>query len=130
MFLWGMVIAAAGVGLLAMAVLCVAAPGRARRFLGGFASSARAHYLELGLRLVAGAALVLFSPSMHLAEIFRLFGWVIIATSVALLCIPWRWHQRFAGRVVPIVNQYLGVYAVGNLALGVLLLYGIARPFT
>lgn len=128
--LWGMVIAAAGVGLLAMAVLCVAAPDKARRLLGGFASSARAHYLELAIRLVAGAALVLFSPSMHLSEIFRLFGWVIIVTSIALLFIPWRWHQRFAGRVVPIVNQYLVLYAVGNLALGVLLLYGLTRTFT
>lgn len=130
MFLWGMVIAAAGIGLLAMGVLGFVAPDRVRRFLDGFASSARAHYLELALRLVAGAALVLFAPSMHLAEIFRLFGWVVIVTTIGLLFIPWRWHQRFARFVVPIVNRYLGVYAVGSLALGALLLYGLSRALT
>jgi len=128
MWLAGTVVAAMGLGLVVMALLGVIAKEPLHRFLRGFATSARAHYAELFVRLIAGASFVIFSPRMHFAEIFRLFGWIIIITSVALLFIPWQWHQRFAGWVIPVVIRYLQLYAFASLALGAFILYGLAYP--
>lgn len=124
----GLVIALAGLGMIAMAGAAIFSPGRLRRFLGGFARSAHVHFLELAVRLVVGASFIVFSPHLHLAGIFRLFGWIIVLTSIVMLFIPWRWHQRFAGTVVPVVIRHLPMYALGSFMLGAFILYGILRP--
>jgi len=52
----------AGLYLIGLAVGLFLSPARATRFLGGFASSAFAHDLELVLRLTAGRAILLGAP--------------------------------------------------------------------
>lgn len=111
--------------LLAFSIAAFARPPSARRLLESFASSARAHYLEQGLRLLAGAALVVASPAMAGSQLFLLLGWLLILTSAALLCVPWRWHQWFAREVIPPVIRYLGLYAAVVAALAIVLLYAV-----
>lgn len=124
MLIAGLIVTATGLGLSAFAPLALIAPDHARRFLRGFAGSAYAHYFEVTARLIAGASFIVFSSAMHFAEIFRWFGWLIVVTSVAMLLIPWRWHQRFAERVIPIVIRFLPLYALASLGLGAFILYG------
>lgn len=102
-----------------------AKPAIAERFLMRFASSARAHYVEQIFRLLIGAALVVLSPAMWEPTMFWLVGWAIVVSSATLLCIPWRWHHRLGERILPIVVRNLRLYAVGSLAFGALLLYGV-----
>jgi hypothetical protein len=102
-----------------------ARPAIAERFLMHFASSARAHYVEQVLRLLVGAALVVLSPAMWQPTVFWLVGWVVVISSVALMCAPWQWHHRFGERIRPIMFRYLRLYAVGAFAFGALLLYGV-----
>jgi uncharacterized protein YjeT (DUF2065 family) len=119
------VVVAFGLFLIAFTVVVFAKPAIAERFLSAFASSARAHYIEQVLRLLIGAALVVLSPGMWQSNIFWLVGWTIVVSSLALMCAPWQWHQRFGERVRPIFMRHLRLYAVGALAFGVLLLYGV-----
>jgi len=102
-----------------------AKPERAERFLMAFASSARTHYVEQVFRILVGAALVVVSSTMWQPEMFWLFGWAIVVSSAALICVPWQWHDRLGERVRPMLVRYLKLYAVGAFALGVLLLYGV-----
>jgi len=101
-----------------------ARPARAERFLMSFATSARAHYVEQACRLVVGAALIVLSSTMWEPTMFWLFGWAIVLSSAALICVPWQWHDRLGKRVRPMLVRYLKLYAVGAFALGILLLYG------
>lgn len=123
-----LVIAATSLGMIAMATAAIFSPDLLRRFLRGFASSARVHFFELAVRLVVGGSFIVFSPHLHLSGVFRLFGWLIVLTTVVMLLIPWQWHQRFAGTVVPVVTQHLRLYALGSLLLGAFILYGLVRP--
>ncbi|MEH8018453.1 hypothetical protein MN202_14520 [Rheinheimera muenzenbergensis] len=118
----GIVILAA-LFLLGLAAVSLVNPRLAVRFLHGFASSARAHYSEVGLRLIVGAALVVAAPEMRFSTAFMLFGWLIIATSIVLLLVPWRWHQRFAQSVLPPLTTRVWLFAVLSLPLAVTLLY-------
>ena len=85
-----------GLYLIGFAVVLLLLPARATRFLGGFASSAFTHYLELILSLIAGGAILLFAPHMLFSDFFVIFAWILVVTTVGLFAVSWRWHQRFA----------------------------------
>jgi hypothetical protein len=114
-----------GVLLIVLTGVAFAKPAIAERFLMHFASSARTHYVEQTFRLLIGAALVVLSPAMWQPTMFWLVGWAIVVSSAALMCVPWQWHHRFGERLLPIVVRHLRLYAVGSLAFGALLLYGV-----
>lgn len=119
------VIVLAGLYLIALGAASLLAPSRAARFLLGFVSSGRAHYLELFLRFIVGAALVLHAPRMFLPGAFNLFGWVLLITTACLLLLPWHWHQRFAQQAVPKATRYIGLIGVASLAMGGFLLAAV-----
>ena len=119
------VVVAFGLLLIVFTGVAFATPAIAERFLMRFASSARTHYVEQIFRLLIGAALVVLSPAMWQPTMFWLVGWAIVVSSAALMCVPWQWHHRFAERMLPIVVRHLRLYAVGSLAFGALLLYGV-----
>jgi hypothetical protein len=123
----GMLVVAFGLFLIGLAVLIAIKPLVAERFLRSFASSARAHYVEQALRLIAGGALVVFSPSMSYPDLFRLFGWLIVATATALLLLPWQWHCEFGTWAIPLVIRHMKLFALGAVALGILIFYGVSR---
>jgi hypothetical protein len=114
-----------GLLLIALTGVAFAKPAIAERFLMRFASSARTHYVEQIFRLLIGAAIVVLSPAMWQPTMFWLVGWAIVVSSAALMCVPWQWHHRFGERILPIVIRHLRLYAVGSLAFGALLLYGV-----
>jgi hypothetical protein len=126
----GMLVVAFGFFLIGLAVLIAIKPQLAERFLRSFASSARAHYAEQALRLIAGGALVLFAPSMWYPDLFRLFGWLIVVTAVALLLVPWRWHYDLGNWAIPLVIRHIKLFALGAAALGILIFYGVSRVVT
>ena len=120
----GIVVIAFGLFLIGLSGIIFAKPGLAERFFMSFASSARAHYIEQVVRLLIGASLVVLSPAMWQAKIFRVIGWAVVISSAGLILLPWRWHHRFAQRVLPTVVRHMRLFAVGLFAFGVLLVYG------
>jgi hypothetical protein len=114
-----------GLSLITFTGVAFAKPARAERFLMAFASSARTHYVEQVLRILIGAALVVLSSTMWQPNMFWLLGWAIVVSSAALICVPWQWHDRLGERLRPMLVRHLKLYAVGALAFGVLLLYGV-----
>jgi hypothetical protein len=124
----GTIVVACGIFLIGLAVIVFAAPAFAKRFLMSFASSARTHYTEQGARLLAGASLVVLSPTMWQADMFQVIGWAIFVSSLVLILIPWQWHHRFGERVLPMLVRHIRLYALGSFLFGALLLYGVFAP--
>ncbi len=113
----------AGVYLVCLGVVALARPAAASRFLLAHASSGPLHYLELGLRIAAGAAFLRHAPAMAWPALFTAFGWVLVVTSVLVMLVPWQWHQRFAQRSVTQALRYLGLIGLASLLLGGLVLF-------
>jgi len=107
-----------GLYLIGLAVGLFLSPARARGFLGGFASSAFTHYLELVLRLIAGGAILLCAPQMLFPNFFVIFGWILVVTTVGLFAVPWQWHRRFAQWDVPYATRNLRLVAGASFVLG------------
>jgi len=123
----GILVVAFAFSLLGLAILILVNPLLAERFLNLFASSARAHYTEQLLRLLVGVAFVIFSPSMWLSPVFHAFGWVIVATAISLLVLPWRWHHRFGKWAIPLAIRHMKLYAAGSFVLAVFILCSASR---
>ncbi len=122
-WLAGIVVMASGLWLVGLAASIVVIPARAARFLTGFASSARAHYTEQVLRLIAGSAIVVFAAEMRFPDLFRVFGWLVVLTTSVLLLIPWQWHHRFGEWAIPLAIRHIKLYALGAFVLGAFILY-------
>lgn len=123
----GTIVVAFGLGLIGLAVVIAVKRLLAERFLNLFAGSARAHYTEQVSRLVVGTAIVIFSPSMMYSYLFRIFGWLIVVTTIGLLLVPWQWHHRLAESVIPLTIRHLKIYGVAAFALGAFILYSTSR---
>jgi len=124
----GILVDAFGLYLVGLAALALIRPALVRRFLDAFARSARAHYTEQATRLLVGAAVVLFAPSMWFPNLFAIFGWVVVGTTVGMLLIPWQWHHRFAEWAIPFAVRRLWLLGLGAAVVGCLILYGASRP--
>jgi len=110
---------------IALAVASIVVPGRTAAFLLGFASSAQAHYVELLVRIFVGVAFLSHAPFMSHPRVFTLVGTVLVATSLALLMVPWRWHHRFAQAVVPHAVRYLVIVGMVSGGAGVFILLSV-----
>ena len=127
-WLAGAVVVTTGLWLVGLALSIVVIPVHAERFLTGFARSARAHYTEQVLRLIAGSAIVIFSVETRFPGPFRVFGWLIIATASGLLLMPWQWHHQFGKWAIPLAIRHMKLYALGAFLLGASILYAVLPP--
>lgn len=124
-FLASAMVGLSGLYLVGLASISLCAPARASRFLLGFAGSASTHYLELLVRLVVGGAILVRARHMLFSDVFSVFGWVLVLTTVGLLVVPWRWHQRFARLAVPYAVRHLRLLAVASFLLGGFILVAV-----
>ena len=121
----GAILVAFGLFLVGLTVVVFAKPAVAERFFMSFASSARAHYTEQIVRLLIGASLIVRSGVMWQPKVFWLVGWGIVVSSLVLILTPWQWHDRFGEEVRPMLIRHMKLFAVGLLAFGVSLIYGV-----
>lgn len=121
------VVAGFGIFLVALGATLLFAKDLGRRFLLGFATSAFTHYLEIALRILVGAAIVIASPKMFAGQIFLVFGWMLIATSAVLALVPWQWHHRFAEKFLPPVLKYPALIALVSAVMGAFVIFSAAN---
>lgn len=71
-------------------------PADCLHWLSLMASTWQINVSELGLRGLAGVALVVRSGSSKAPDLFELGGWFVVVSSVVLLLIPRQWHAAYA----------------------------------
>lgn len=116
------VIVLTGGFLVWLGVVGIVCPKIASGFLLAFATTVAKHHAELAIRMVVGAAFVVRAPTLPGSVVFRVFGWVLIVTTVVMFLMPWRWHQRFAEEHVPKALRFLPLIGVVSLVAGVAVL--------
>lgn len=87
-------------------------------------SNWRLQFTEQGLRVIAGAALIVRAPVSKLPLVFEVVGWLLVATSLLIMAVPIRWHGAY-GRwwvkwLTPLVIR---VFSPAPVAAGVVLIY-------
>lgn len=126
-FLSFAVLILAAVYLIALGVASLFFTDRAKAFLLAFAGTAKLHYLELTLRIIAGLAFLQYSPKARFPAAFMIFGGLLVATTAVLLVLPWSWHKRFADATVPMFVGYLKLIGIVSVILGLAILWNMSR---
>lgn len=73
-------------------------------------------------------ALITWSPYSLESRVFILLGWVLVASSVVLAVLPWRWHARFAQQSVPAATRWPALIGTASAAMAVLLAWAALAP--
>ena len=119
-----LVVLAGAAWLALVAVVCLLRPGRARQSLAAMGSNWRWQLGEHIPRAMVGFAMVLRAPLSKAPLPFEIAGWFLIASSILILAVPMRWHNRYAvwwAERIPLAAYRL--LALPTLALAVLLAY-------
>lgn len=117
-----------GLYLIILLIITILNKKVAVSYFSSFASSARAHYLEQILRLIAGISMLSFSKSMLFAQFFEILAWIIVISTIVLILTPWTWHNKLGKWAIPLTVRNLNFYAVSASIFGVFILYCVIRP--
>ena len=58
-------------------------------------SNWRVQFIEQGLRVLAGAALIVRTPASKVPLLFEVAGWILMVTSLLIMAAPIRWHGTY-----------------------------------
>jgi hypothetical protein len=76
--------------------MMVLRPARCLDILRLTASTTRINVTEQGLRMAAGAAMMMRAPQAKLPLVFEVGGGFIAVSSLLLMIMPLRWHASYA----------------------------------
>jgi len=93
-----------GVFLIGVGLLMLLKPTMARACLRSAASTNLINYLEITLRMIPAAGLILYAPHAKFPEIFQSLGWFMLGTSVVLYFVPRKFHHRYAQRCADLLS--------------------------
>ncbi|NNE26167.1 MAG: hypothetical protein HKN09_04940 [Saprospiraceae bacterium] len=85
-----------GVFIIGVGILMLLRPSHARAILAKAASTPLINYMELTIRMIPAAALVMVSDISKFPEITTLLGWFMLGTSVILMLMPRAFHHGYA----------------------------------
>ncbi|MDP2061420.1 MAG: hypothetical protein U1C58_07530 [Flavobacteriaceae bacterium] len=90
-------------------------PKNARAILRKAGSTNFINYAEITIRLIPATAMILHSDFSKYPEAFKIFGWIMLITSLILYVIPRKLHQKFsiksADVLKPIYFQLISPFA-------------------
>jgi uncharacterized membrane protein YfcA len=85
-----------GIFFIGIGILMVVNPEKARNILRKAGSTNFINYSEITLRMIPAAALIVYADFSKYPEVFRVFGWFMLATSFVLYFVPRRLHHKFS----------------------------------
>lgn len=101
-------------------------PKKARETLRKAGSTNFINYTEITMRLIPAIALILYSDVSKYPETFKIFGWIMLITSLVLYVVPRKIHHQFsmksADMLKPIYFQLISPFAV---LFGGLIIYNV-----
>jgi len=120
-------LSAAGAWLVTVAFLMALRPRYCLHLLSRMSTNLEAgnwrlNLTEQGLRLLAGAALIVRAPDSKLPALFEVVGWVVVVSSILIIAAPIRWHGAYGSwwsrRLTPLAIRFLSpLPAVGGAGL-------------
>jgi len=114
-----------GIWLIFISGFMFAKPKTVSHYFKKAASTNFINYVEISLRCIWGIALVLYAELSKFPELFRIFGLILIVTSLILFFIPRKWHARYAVWSVTLIEPYMRVAAPFSFTLGIYIIYAV-----
>ena len=104
--------------------LMLLAPEKARRIISKAGCTNFINYAEISLRLIPATALILYAEFSRVPEIFKIFGWFMIITSLILFFVPRQIHHQFSKKSAYILKPlYIRLISPFASLIGIAIIY-------
>lgn len=87
---------ALGLWMIGLGVFMAVAPRRALAALAAMGGTARVHFGEMAIRILAGGALMIASGGSRFPQALWVIGAFLIVSAVVLMLLPRRWHSAYS----------------------------------
>lgn len=115
-----------GLFIVAMGLVMLFAPKKARATLRKAGSTDFINYAEITIRTIPAVAMIVYADHSKFPVAFAVFGWIMVITSLVLYAIPRKMHHNFSMKsaelLKPINFQFTAPFAM---LLGGLIIYSI-----
>ncbi len=81
-------------------------PTKARNTLRKAGSTNFINYAEITLRLIPAIALILYSEFSKFPLAFKVFGWIMLITSLILYVVPRKTHHKFSMKSADMLEPF------------------------
>ncbi|MEB8330528.1 hypothetical protein OO009_14290 [Flavobacteriaceae bacterium KMM 6897] len=114
-----------GVFLIGVGFIMLFFPSNARNILRKAGSTPFINYMEISVRMLPAAALVLYADNSNYTLVFHVLGWFMLITSLILFFVPRRMHHQYALKCAAILNpMFIQCISPLSLLFGLFILYG------
>lgn len=115
-----------GVYIIIVGCLMLFNPIKARIILRKAGSTNLINYTEITLRLIPATALIVCSEVSKNPIAFKIFGWIMLITSLILYIIPRKTHHKFSMKSADLLKPfYLQLISPFAFLLGGLIIYNV-----
>lgn len=101
-------------------------PKKARAILRKAGSTNIINYTEITLRIIPATALILSANISKYPEVFKIFGWFMLLTSLVLYFVPRQLHHNFSNKAADILKPfYFQFISPFSFMIGILIIYSV-----
>lgn len=102
-------------------------PKKARATLRKAGSTNFINYAEITIRMIPATALVIYAEHSKFPDIFKIFGWFMLVTSVVLYFVPKQLHHNFSNKAADTLKPlYFQLIAPFSFIIGIVIIYNVA----
>ena len=95
-----------GLFFICVGVLMLIKPDIARTILRKAGSTNFINYAEITIRIIPATALILSADISKYPDIFKIFGWFMLLTSLVLYFVPRKFHHNFSNKAADILKPF------------------------
>ncbi len=101
-------------------------PNKARTTLRKAGSTNFINYVEITIRIIPAIAMILYANLSNFPDAFKVFGWIMLITSLVLYIVPRKIHHKFSIKSADILRPiYFQLISPFAFLFGGLIIYNV-----
>lgn len=102
-------------------------PTKARETLRKAGSTNFINYAEITIRMIPATALIIYADLSKFTEVFKIFGWFMLITSLVLYFVPKQLHHNFSNKAADILKPfYFQLISPFSIIIGAIIIYSVS----
>ncbi len=115
-----------GLYFISVGLLMLINPKKANDILRKAGSTNFINYMEISIRIIPAVGLILSADNSKFPDIFKIFGWFMLLTSLVLYFVPRQLHHNFSVKAADIIKPfYFQLISPFAFLIGALLIYSV-----
>lgn len=120
-------IIAFGIFFIGVGFIMLLAPQKARHILRKAGSTNFINYAEITIRMIPAVALILSADTSKFPNVFKIFGWFMLCTSLVLYFVPRQVHHNFSLKAADFLKPfYFQLISPFAFVIGAAIIYSIS----